>query len=196
MSENKSGPAAVREARQADVARISDIQAASMVETVVTIAGEKHRPSIQEQLKPELIAQTWSETIAADPALGRGVLVAWDEEGVRGFAAYVTPDKKHSIAAGLDNSSLPFEVPVGSTQILALEVEDQARRCGHGSRLLAAVADSAREESSPGLLVWIVGEDEERVQFFEKAGFAPVGVKRSLDTGAGVMTEHLWFAAL
>lgn len=191
---------AVRAATVGDVPAISVIQSESMVETVLLVAGEEHRGLITARLAPDLLAPTWQNTISdhGEGEVGgpRGVLVARDGDVVVGFAAFVTPvDPDHDVAAAAAEN-LPFEVPPASAQIIAFDVSRAVQGHGHGSRLLSAIADTAAAAGSPGLLVWIVAEDAERVKFFQKAGFRPVGVRRSLDTGVGALVEHLWFAAL
>lgn len=187
---------AVRVATRDDAAKIAKIQSDAMVETVVHVAGEEHRGQMEQSLAPNLIAPTWEATIAEPKGAGRGVLIARDGDQVVGFAAFITPETpKHAEQTSI-SEDLPFEVPANSTQIIALDVDSASQGAGHGSRLLAAVADTIREQNGPGLLVWIVGEDSARVKFFQEAGFRPVGVRRSLDTGVSQLVEHLWFAAL
>lgn len=191
---------AVRAATVGDVPAISVIQSESMVETVLLVAGEEHRGLITARLAPDLLAPTWQNTISdhGEGEVGgpRGVLVARDGDVVVGFAAFVTPVDPDQDVAAAAAENLPFEVPPASAQIIAFDVSRAVQGRGHGSRLLSAIADTAAAAGSPGLLVWIVAEDSERVKFFQKAGFRPVGVRRSLDTGVGALVEHLWFAAL
>lgn len=201
---------AVRTATIADVPAISVIQSESMVETVLLVAGEDRRGVLTTRLAPDLLAPTWQNTISAqnsaqnsvqsstegEGGTPRGVLVARDQDVVVGFAAFVTPVDPQAEGAAQVPDNLPFEVPIASAQIIAFDVAAQAQGQGHGSRLLSAIADTAGAAGSPGLLVWIVAEDSDRVKFFQKAGFRPVGVRRSLDTGVGDLVEHLWFAAL
>ncbi len=187
---------AVRVATPADVESIARIQSESMVETLVHVSGEEHREQMVQALAPELIAPTWENTIAEPQGAGRGVLVARDGDQIVGFTAFVTPETPRHAAQMTISDDLPFEVPANSTQIVALDVARNAQGAGHGSRLLAAVADTVGEQGSPGLLVWVVGEDSAKVRFFQEAGFRPVGVRRSLDTGVSPLVEHLWFAAL
>lgn len=173
----------------------------AMADTVTLVAGEEYRERIAAQLPLATIEETWRRTLLENPAVGRGVLVAQAEGEVVGFASFLAPDPgslegKESPGSKPIAPGLPYEVPRGSAHILAFEVDHRQRNRGHGSRLLSAIADTATAQGIPGLLVWIVGEDESRVRFFQKAGFAPVGMRRSLDTGAGILTEHLWFAAL
>ena len=82
----------------------------------------------------------------------------------------------------------PAEAAEGvPTQVYELSVDAHFRRCGHASRLLAAVA----QLTSGQLRVWIGVEDEERQRFFTSAGFAPSGAVRALGEGH---TQHMWWA--
>ena len=78
----------------------------------------------------------------------------------------------------------PAAVP---TQIYELVVEPRFCRSGHGSRMLAAVADLV----GGAMRVWIDARDEARQRFFSSAGFAPAGAGRTIGDG---YTQHLWWA--
>ena len=191
-------PLTVRSATSQDAGAVASIQVASLVDSVVNVVGQQYRDQVASQLSVDDIEKIWSTTISQEGDASRGVLVARNGEEVVGFAAYVTGTASDEVGGSRPASvpGLPFDVPTSSAQILAFEVEAESRRNGHGSRLLAAIADSLRPSGCPGLVIWIVGDDQARVRFFEKAGFAPVGLRRSVDTGVGEVVEHLWFAAL
>ncbi|WP_207203735.1 GNAT family N-acetyltransferase [Actinomyces minihominis] len=189
-----SAPVFVRAATVDDVGAITEIQMGALVDTVAHVVGQQYRNQVAGQLSQLDIEATWNSTIALGDEQKRGVLVATDSGEVVGFAAFAVSEgeaEAESVVPGL-----PFEVPTSSAQILVFEVAPSHRRIGHGSRLLAAIADILRPQGVPGMVVWIVGEDQDRVRFFRKAGFAPVGVRRGADTGVGEVVEHLWFAAL
>ncbi len=182
----------VRPAGPEDAETIADLQVKSVVDTVVAVVGEEYRATIDSQMDRPQVAQTWLDTIRQGANAPHAVMVAREGDEVVGFTAFSAT----SLTSASKPDSFPFSVPDGSAQILAFEVDDEYRQKGHGSRMLSAIADTAVNQRVPGLLVWIVGEDEDRVRFFQKAGFAPAGLRRQVDTGAGVVTEHLWFAAL
>lgn len=73
------------------------------------------------------------------------------------------------------------------TQIYELVVEPRFCRSGHGSRMLAAVADLV----GGAMRVWIDARDEARQRFFSSTGFAPAGAGRTIGDGH---TQHLWWA--
>ena len=86
-------------------------------------------------------------------------------------------------AAPVQTGGAPAAVP---TQIYELVVEPRFCRSGHGSRMLAAVADLV----GGAMRVWIDARDEAR-QRFSSAGFAPAGAGRTIGDGH---TQHLWWA--
>ena len=87
-------------------------------------------------------------------------------------------------AAPAQTGGVPAAVP---TQIYELVVEPRFCRSGHGSRMLAAVADLV----GGAMRVWIDARDEARQRFFSSAGFAPAGAGRTIGDGH---TQHLWWA--
>lgn len=87
-------------------------------------------------------------------------------------------------AAPVQTGGAPAAVP---TQIYELVVEPRFCRSGHGSRMLAAVADLV----GGAMRVWIDARDEARQRFFSSAGFAPAGAGRTIGDGH---TQHLWWA--
>ena len=87
-------------------------------------------------------------------------------------------------AAPVQTGGVPAAVP---TQIYELVVEPRFCRSGHGSRMLAAVADLV----GGAMRVWIDARDEARQRFFSSAGFAPAGAGRAIGDGH---TQHLWWA--
>ena len=87
-------------------------------------------------------------------------------------------------AAPVQTGGAPAAVP---TQIYEFVVEPRFCRSGHGSRMLAAVADLV----GGAMRVWIDARDEARQRFFSSAGFAPAGAGRTIGDGH---TQHLWWA--
>jgi GNAT superfamily N-acetyltransferase len=132
-------------------------------------------------------AATWRAAITAPPTPGHGVLVALERDVVVGFAAYGPAEST--------GDERPH--PAGpSTEVATLLVEPRWGRRGHGSRLLAAVADLARATGSARLLVWLPEADRVSGRFFESAGWAPDGWARTLDTGAEPLREVRWHTLL
>jgi GNAT superfamily N-acetyltransferase len=132
-------------------------------------------------------AQAWRSATTSPPTAAHGVLVAVERDGVVGFAAFGPPE--------LADGERPD--PAGpTTEIATLLVEPRWGRRGHGSRLLAAVADLARATGAARLQVWLPEADQASARFFESAGWARQGWVRTLDTGAEPLREVRWHAAL
>jgi L-amino acid N-acyltransferase YncA len=68
-------------------------------------------------------------------------------------------------------------------------VEPRWGRRGHGSRLLAAVVDTIRNDGMTRLIGWIPEGDSVTLDFLTSAGWAPDGLVRALDTGDGELRE-------
>jgi GNAT superfamily N-acetyltransferase len=106
---------------------------------------------------------------------------------VVGFAAYGP--------AELTEGEAPD--PAGpTTEIAALLVEPRWGRRGHGSRLLAAVADLAQATGAARLQVWLPEADRVSAGFFQSAGWARQGWARTLDTGGTPLRELRWHVLL
>jgi GNAT superfamily N-acetyltransferase len=141
---------------------------------------------ILQSLSREQIAVSWHAAVTAPPSPSYRVLVA-TEGGYRvGFAAF-----------GPDADRQPRDPdPERTAAISMLLVEPRWGRRGHGSRLLAAVADLSRTVGVNRLVAWVPAADTASLQFYRSAGWEADGLRRDLDTGAGTVTELRLHAAL
>lgn len=183
----------VRPARGGDQDFIARAQKDAMVRLVRGVHEGGSTEETESALDEAQMAASWAQAIGQGVGGGRGVFVAEDESAPVGFAAFHADRTFPGLEAGEVG---PIAVAPGSAQVLAFEVLLTHINKGHGSRLLAAVADAARAAGVGGLATWIVADDAPRVQFFQKAGLAPVGLRRSLETPSGNLVEHLWYADL
>lgn len=134
---------------------------------------------VLDSLSPELAASSWTEAIASPPTRKHHVLVAMEQQWPVGFAALGPADDLE-----------PVDPDPGSTGVLTLLlVEPRWGRRGHGSRLLAATIDHARGDGMTRLITWIPELDPVTREFLLSAGWAPDGLARALDTGAGELRE-------
>jgi GNAT superfamily N-acetyltransferase len=130
---------------------------------------------------------SWSASLTAPPTPAHGVLVALDGNQVVGFAAYGPPE--------LEPGEQPD--PAGpTTELAVLLVEPRWGRRGHGSRLLAAVADSAARTGASRLTAWVPERDSVTAGFLESAGWARDGWWRTLDAAGTPLRENRWHALL
>ena len=97
-----------------------------------------------------------------------------------------------------DPSALPDPAaPSGRrVEIVALEVPEEFGRRGHGSRLMAAVVDTARDQGAGVLQAWAVQGEESRARFLDSCGFAPMGMRREAQLGERRLVEICWQAAI
>lgn len=181
----------VREARAGEESDIGRIQRDAMVEVLLAVHKEE-AAGLAQTLDADQMGRAWAEPVHSGIQADRGVLVAEDDGDVVGFTSFYvdpTPLPENTPVAGVT-------VDPGAAQLLAFEVDSKHRNRGHGSRMLSAIADTCRENKIPGLAMWIVAQDDPKLKFFQTAGFAPVGVRRYLQTPAGDVVEHLWYAEL
>lgn len=121
---------------------------------------------------------SWRAAVSTPPSSGHGVLVAVDSGTVVGFAAYGPTDDADAV------------------ELATLLVEPRWGRRGHGSRLLAAVADLATERGVHSLQAWVPEDDAVTARFLGSAGWAPDGWTRRLDTGAAPLSLLRWTTLL
>jgi GNAT superfamily N-acetyltransferase len=144
-------------------------------------------PAVLDEWDDAAATEAWRSATASPPTPGHGVLVAVERDDVVGFAAFGP--------AELTDGERPN--PAGpTTEIATLLVEPRWGRRGHGSRLLAAVADLAGATGAGRLQVWLPEADEVSAGFFESAGWAREGWVRTLDTGGAPLREVRWHAVL
>jgi GNAT superfamily N-acetyltransferase len=168
----------VRPATAEDDAPIARVQLRAWHASHADVLGS----ATLEGLDVAAVRQRWAAAIASPPSARHRVLVACDGARVVGVAA-----------------SAPVEAGV---EVLALEVDPDHQRGGHGSRLLAACVDLARADGATHLQTWVLQGDAAREQFLASAGLGPDGARRELTPtvgeGAdeGSVAEHRWVAEI
>jgi GNAT superfamily N-acetyltransferase len=178
-----SADVSVRPARPDDAAEIARVQ----VVTWRTAYRALLPAAVLDDWDAGTATESWRAAVASPPTPAHGVLVALERNDVVGFAAFGPAE----LAAGESSD------PAGPTaELSTLLVEPRWGRRGHGSRLLAAVADVARRDGAARLQVWLPETDRVSAGFYESAGWAPDGWARTLDTGAEPLREIRWHALL
>ncbi|MCW2521896.1 MAG: acyltransferase [Frankiales bacterium] len=142
--------------------------------------------AILDNLEPVAMTDGWRAAIVAPPSLQHHVLLAWEGESRVGFVAF-GPD-----ADTQDDDPHPEH----TWAVTALLVEPRWGRRGHGSRMLAAVADLGLEAGTRRLVAWVPAADTASLEFYRAAGWAADGLQRTLDTGAGTVNELRVHASL
>jgi GNAT superfamily N-acetyltransferase len=147
------------------VARVSDAPAVGLVQAVVwreTYAGVLP-DEVVAQFDPRPFTNAWRASLGDAPSPDHLLLVACAGEQVVGFAAVgPSPDPDGAEAA----------------ELLVLGVHPDARRQGHGSRLLNAAVDTARGRGALMLTAWVLADADETRRFLTSAGLEADGAHR------------------
>jgi GNAT superfamily N-acetyltransferase len=172
----------VRPAGPDDAAELGRIQ----VDTWRTAYPDVVPAVVLETLAADVAAASWSAAIGAPPTPRHHVLVALEQQWRVGF-----------VALGPAEDLQPEDPePAATGQLAVLLVEPRWGRRGHGSRLLAAAVDTARADGMTRLVMWVPEADTVSRDFLVSAGWAPDGLVRALDTGAGELREIRLHTAL
>ena len=153
-----TGPLADASAR---IARASDAPAVGLVQAAVWRAAYGHilSPEVVDQFDAPSFARVWRDSLNAPPSPRHVLLVGCAGDQVVGFAA-VGP-------------SADTDATETSGEVLAFGVHPDARRSGHGSRLLNAAVDTLRGKGFDSLSTWILAKDEATRAFLTAAGLSP-----------------------
>jgi L-amino acid N-acyltransferase YncA len=165
----------VREAHPADVPEIARIQ----IDTWRTAYTSILPAPVLESLSVEAAEPAWAAAVQEPPSPHHHVLVAQEQQWLVGFAALAPADD-------LEESDPD---PDATAQIGPLLVEPRWGRRGHGSRLLAAAVDLARNDGMHRAIAWIPTADSASLDFLSSAGWEADGYARTLETGAGEVRE-------
>jgi GNAT superfamily N-acetyltransferase len=158
-----TGPVADASAR---IARPNDASAVGMVQAAVwrDAYGTILPKEVVDEFDAARFARVWRDSLKTPPSPRHLLLVACAGEQVVGFAA-VGP-------------SVDRDATETSGEVLALGVHPDARRSGHGSRLLNAAVDTLRGRGFDTMSVWLLAGDEDTRAFLTAAGLSPDGAYR------------------
>lgn len=163
----------VRPARAQDADEIARIQ----IETWRTAYNSILPAAVLESLTPAQATEVWREAVTSPPSSRHHVLVALDQQWIVGFTALAPADAEEPDAVA------------NTVSIAPLLVEPRWGRRGHASRLLSAAIEHARGDGMTHAITWIPEQDDASKNFLVSAGWAPDGIVRALDTGAGELRE-------
>lgn len=169
--------ASVRPARPADAAAIGAVQARAWRAAYADVLDADALASLTD----DAVAARWHDAVSAPPSDRHAVLVACAGTTVVGFAA---------VAPAADPDAGPRD-----GDLVVLAVDPAHRGHGHGSRLLAASADTLRGTGSASLRTWVPDDDAPLAAFLASAGAAPDGARRTLARGDGREVGVSRFAA-
>jgi GNAT superfamily N-acetyltransferase len=165
----------VRAAVPDDAGEIARIQ----VETWRTAYRDVLPESVLAGLSTIEAEPVWRAAITSPPSPRHRVLVAIEGRWQVGFAAF----------GPAEDLQADDPEPQTTVAIAPLLVEPRWGRRGHGSRLLAATVEHARSDGMTRAVAWVPEGDIPSREFYVSAGWAPDGLVRALDTGAGELRE-------
>jgi ribosomal protein S18 acetylase RimI-like enzyme len=152
--------ASVRRARPNDAPAVGMVQA--------TVFREAYAGRVPDDVlalfEPDAFARSWRESLTTPPEGVHRLMVACAGDQVVGLAA-VGPSQDPD-AGGAQG------------EVTVLGVHPDARRQGHGSRLLNASVDILREAGADAVSLWVLADDEAGRAFLAASGFAPDGAYR------------------
>ncbi len=155
----------VRLARTPDVDDIAEVNVRAWRARFADILPDEALAALHA---PDL-AMVWARAILAPPTPAHRLLVAVEDDGVIGYAA---------IGPSQDPDAGP-----GTGELVALEVDPERTRQGHGSRLMAAAVDHARSLGWQSAVTWCGLADEPRREFLQSAGWGPDSAYRDVAVG-------------
>lgn len=163
--------ASVRAARPADAEAMAAVQLAAWRSAYAHLLAD----AALAAMDPVEVAAAWRAALEAPPDPRARAHVAVEDAAVVGLTALAP-----STDADLDEST----AEIGP---LLVHPEHQGR--GHGSRLLNAAADHARDAGFRLVTMWVVADDGRFRAFLEGAGWAPDGGARTVDAAGAPLRE-------
>ncbi|QQS00301.1 MAG: GNAT family N-acetyltransferase [Austwickia sp.] len=167
----------VRRAGPADADAVGAVQARLWRDAY---AGDLPAEAL-EMCTAQAFADAWRVALSDYSGPDHVLLAAHEGSEIVGFAA-ISPSDDPDLAER------------GAVEITVAGVDPDRRGAGHGSRLLAAAADVARERGATGITVWVLAGHERTRAFLQGAGFGPDRARRTRvvdDAGATVLEARL-----
>jgi len=163
--------AQVRAATPDDVDEIIRIQADTWRVAYAELVPE----AALQRLTGQGARQAWAEAVIVGG--GHHVLVATEGDWTVGFCAAAPADPEEP------------EVTPGQAQIVTLLVEPRWGRRGHGRRLLGAAFDALARDGAQSGIAWLPEQDVASRACYDRIGWDPDGLGRTLDAGDRELRE-------
>ena len=171
----------VRPARAGDAGALARIQVAAWRRSFAGIVPEELLAQLTGDEAEGAWRDRWREAITNPPTSRHRVLAAVTaapERQVAGFA---------SVGPATDKDRWPGT----DGEVYELRISPERVGCGHGSRLVQAVADTLTEDGFHTISIWALEADTALRRFLESAGWALDGARGELDVGASVPVVRL-----
>lgn len=156
------------------LARTSDLDAVAALQWESWTTREPHMAEAAQQadLDVRAVADLWRDS-----------LLSAQEPAARLFVATDTTDQVVGFAATAPAQDPDADASV--VELLDLVVHPNSERAGHGSRLLAAVAETLAKIGYAEIVVWRSADDATGQAFLSSAGFNVDGARRELASDYG-----------
>jgi len=126
-------------------------------------------PEVLDSLDAADLAMVWASGILNPPTPQHRLLVAVDDGDIVGYAAI--------------GPSQDPDADGTTVELVALEVDPDRQRAGHGSRLMSAAVAHAESLGMTEAATWCPVGDEPRRAFLQSAGWGPDTAYRDLLVG-------------
>ena len=182
----------VREARAADAADLASVQVACWRDGYAGIVPLDMLAELTGDEAEGLWRDRWHEAITNPPTSRHRVLVAVEEAPAEDRAAG-QPGHGRVMAgfASVGPATDPDRWPGTDAEIYEFRVLPGRTGCGHGGRLLHAIADTLAEDGFHTVSTWALEADGAMRGFLESSGWAADGAQGELDLGSGVPVIRL-----
>jgi GNAT superfamily N-acetyltransferase len=171
----------VRPARAGDAAILARVQVASWRRDLAGIVPEALLTELTSEKAEAVWRDRWREAITSPPTSRHHVLTAVTDGPPREVVGF----------ASAGPATDPDRWPGTDGEVYELRIMPERTRCGHGSRLLHAVADTLAQDGFRTVYTWALEADTALRRFLESSGWAADGARGELDVGTSVPVVRL-----
>ncbi len=171
----------MRQARAGDAASLARVQVESWRRV---FAGVVPAALLAELTTSEAEArwqERWREAITNPPTSRHRVLAALTDAPERELVGFA------SAGPATDGDRWPGT----DAEVYELRIMPERTGCGHGSRLLQAMADTLVQDGFRTVYTWAIEADTALLRFLESSGWATDGARGELDVGTSVPVVRL-----
>jgi GNAT superfamily N-acetyltransferase len=171
----------VRPARAGDAAGLARVQVASWRRHLAGIVPAALLTELTSEQAEDVWRDRWREAITNPPTSRHHVLMAVTDDPAREVVGFV------SAGPATDADRWPGT----DGEVYELRIMPERTGCGHGSRLLHAIADTLTQDGFHTVCTWALEADTALRRFLESSGWAADGARGELDVGTSVPVVRL-----
>jgi GNAT superfamily N-acetyltransferase len=171
----------VRPARAGDAAGLARVQVASWRRPLAGLVPAALLTELTSEQAEDVWRDRWREAITNPPTSRHHVLMAVTDDPAREVVGFV------SAGPATDADRWPGT----DGEVYELRIMPERTGCGHGSRLLHAIADTLTQDGFHTVCTWALEADTALRRFLESSGWAADGARGELDVGTSVPVVRL-----